>query len=51
MLSPLRALALAAAVALTAAPALADCYINGQQVPEGTKVGGLTCTNGQWVAG
>lgn len=55
MLSPLRALALAAAVALAAAlaaaPAFADCYINGQQVPEGTTVGGLTCINGQWVGG
>ena len=47
----LRALVLAAAGILAAAPALADCYLNGQLVPEGTTVGGLTCLNGQWVGG
>jgi hypothetical protein len=51
MISLLRMLMLAAGLALFAAPALADCYINGQQVPEGTTVGGLTCQNGKWVSG
>jgi hypothetical protein len=45
------AIALAAAAFLAAGPALADCYLNGQLVPEGTMVGGLTCVNGQWVGG
>ena len=44
-------LALAAAALLVATPALADCYLQGQLVPEGTMVGGLTCVNGQWVGG
>ena len=41
---------LAVALAL-GSPALADCYYNGQTVPEGTVVGGLVCQNGQWVGG
>jgi len=30
-------------------PVLADCYHNGQQVPEGTRIGTLVCENGKWV--
>jgi hypothetical protein len=30
-------------------PVLADCYHNGQQVPEGTRIGALVCENGKWV--
>ncbi len=37
--------------ALGAGPAMADCYHNGQTVPEGTQIGGLVCQNGQWVGG
>lgn len=29
--------------------ALADCYHNGELVPEGTRIGSLVCENGQWV--
>jgi hypothetical protein len=47
----MRALILALALAAVAGPALADCYLNGELVPEGTVVGGLTCVNGQWVGG
>lgn len=50
MRSMIRALVLAAAT-LAGLPALADCYLNGELVPEGTTVGGLTCVNGQWVGG
>ena len=45
----LMALALAAFLALGALPAAADCYYNGQSVPEGTVAGGLVCRGGQWV--
>lgn len=31
--------------------AAADCFHNGETVPEGTQVGGLVCKNGQWVSG
>jgi hypothetical protein len=37
------------AVLLGTGPALADCYHNGKQVPEGTRVGVLVCENGKWV--
>jgi hypothetical protein len=36
---------------LVAGPAAAVCYHNGEEVPEGTRVGGLVCQNGQWVPG
>ena len=29
--------------------ALADYYLNGRRVPEGTRTGPLVCENGQWV--
>jgi hypothetical protein len=32
-----------------AGAAVADCYYNGQSVPEGTQAGGLVCRDGQWV--
>ncbi len=34
-----------------AAPAVADCTLNGKPVPEGTRDGGFVCQNGQWVQG
>lgn len=37
--------------ALGSAPVFADCWHNGQKVPEGTRIGGLVCINGQWVEG
>jgi hypothetical protein len=44
---------LLAAAALSAVPAAAQsgCYYEGQLYPEGTRVGGLVCVNGQWVPG
>jgi hypothetical protein len=36
-------------VLLGTGPVLADCYYNGKQVPEGTRVGVLVCENGKWV--
>lgn len=30
------------------AVAAADCYHNGQRVPEGTRIGPMVCKNGQW---
>jgi hypothetical protein len=30
-------------------PVLADCYPNGRQVAEGTRIGVLVCENGRWV--
>lgn len=45
-------LMLALAVAIgSAGLARADCYHNGSQVPEGARVGGLVCVNGQWQSG
>jgi hypothetical protein len=35
----------------TADTARADCYRNGELVPEGTRIGGLVCTDGQWQPG
>ncbi|MDE0048454.1 MAG: hypothetical protein OXO52_01610 [Rhodospirillales bacterium] len=37
-------------VAMMTFPALAgaDCYYDGQRVPEGTRIGALVCVNGQW---
>lgn len=32
------------------APALADCYYNGQRYAEGTQVGPYICVAGKWVA-
>jgi hypothetical protein len=32
-----------------AGAAVADCYYNGQAVPEGSQAGGLVCRDGQWV--
>jgi hypothetical protein len=32
-----------------AGAARADCYVNGQWVPEGSELGGQRCENGQWV--
>jgi hypothetical protein len=37
------------AVLLGTGPVLADCFHNGKQVPEGTRVGVLVCENGKWV--
>lgn len=42
---------LALAAGLGATPALADCFHNGEQVPEGTRVGDFVCRDGQWVEG
>jgi hypothetical protein len=36
-------------VLVGAEQALADCYLNGRPVPEGTRTGPLVCENGQWV--
>ena len=36
-------------VLVGAGQALADCYLNGRTVPEGTRTGPLVCENGQWV--
>jgi hypothetical protein len=30
--------------------ALADCFFNGRQYPEGARVGVFVCENGRWVA-
>ena len=45
----MRTFALALALLGWAGAAVADCYYNGQSVPEGTEVGGLVCRDGQWV--
>ena len=37
------------AMLLGTGPVLADCYHNGKQVPEGTRVGVLVCENGTWI--
>ena len=29
--------------------AAADCYYDGQLVPEGTRIGPMVCENNQWV--
>lgn len=34
-----------------AGPAMADCTLNGRNVPDGTRDGGFVCQNGQWVPG
>ena len=38
-------------VILTATPAYAaaDCFYDGVQYPEGSRVGVLVCENGEWV--
>ncbi len=36
-------------VLLSTSQALADCYHNGQRVPEGTRIGPIVCVNGTWV--
>ena len=36
-------------IMLGVGPVLADCYHNGKQVPEGTRIGTLVCENGKWV--
>lgn len=44
----------ALSVALAAAPVSAQeagCYYDGQLWPNGTRIGGLVCQDGQWVAG
>lgn len=35
-------------IVLLPAVAAADCYYNGERVPEGTRVGAMVCENGQW---
>jgi hypothetical protein len=43
---------MAATFALCAAGgAYADCIHNGETVPEGTRIGGYVCVNGEWVDG
>jgi hypothetical protein len=44
-------LAVLATLAATGAAAQSGCYYNGQHYPEGTRIGGLVCVNGQWVDG
>jgi hypothetical protein len=44
-------LAVLAALAGEGAAAQSGCYLNGQLYPEGTRVGGLVCVDGQWVDG
>ena len=29
--------------------AVADCYIDGKRVPEGTRLGPLVCVGSEWV--
>lgn len=44
-------LILAVVMAFTAQVALADCLLNGERVPDGTRNGAFVCQNGQWVPG
>lgn len=44
----LRGLGLAVLLMLAAGAAGAGCFYNGQEYPEGSKVGGYTCRNGSW---
>lgn len=30
-------------------PAFAECVLDGRVVSDGTRVGSLVCTNGEWV--
>lgn len=46
-----RAALVALAVSAFATSVAADCWYNGRQVPEGSRVGDLVCKNGQWVKG
>jgi hypothetical protein len=36
-------------VLLGTSKAFADCYHNGQRVPEGTRIGPVVCQNGSWI--
>ena len=36
-------------IVMPAALVVADCYIDGRQVPEGTRLGPLVCEDGEWV--
>lgn len=47
----LRLWTLAGALALVAGAAAADCVHKGRTFPEGARIGGLVCVNGQWVPG
>lgn len=42
-----------AALLLTfmAGAAAADCYVNGEWVAEGSRLGNQVCQDGQWVGG
>lgn len=33
----------------TAAPAQADCVLDGRRVPSGTRVGNLECSGSTWI--
>jgi hypothetical protein len=43
--------AVLAALAAHGAAAQSGCYYDGQLYPEGTRIGGLICVNGQWIDG
>ena len=43
--------ALALVLSGFAASAAADCWYDGRQVPEGSRVGDLVCKDGKWVKG
>ena len=47
----LRLWTLAGLLALVAGAAAADCVYKGRTFPEGARIGGLVCENGQWVPG